>query len=64
MNKEKSDEIKVDIVWLRYFEKLKQNQPDILISFFNVLTDFVRKFPHDARYLTVESLHGILLEET
>ena len=58
-----SKESKIDESWVCWFQKVKETNPFSLAIFLIILNDFVEQRPHDAEYLTIETLHIILLKE-
>ncbi len=52
-----------DVSWIHWFQRTKHENLKGLLIFISLLNDFVIKHPDDAKYLTVETMHAILMEE-
>lgn len=53
----------IKLIWLDWlFETQQENRRGLLI-FISILNSFVEQYPDEAKVLTVETMHAILLDE-
>ena len=63
MSKEKPIEGQAEQDWTKWFQRTKHENPKGCLIFVNVLNDFVEAHPDIAKYLTLETMHAVLLDE-